>query len=66
MLELSEEKEISCSAEQKHPRGSQTCLTLTLHVFSDTSTNFTIVIFKNAIHGDYFTRRLHSVQPPLL
>ena len=45
MLELSEEEEISCSTEQKHLRGSQMCLTLTLHVSSDTSTIFTIVIF---------------------
>ena len=29
MLELSEEEEVSCSGEQKHPRGSQMCLTLT-------------------------------------
>ena len=45
MLELSEEEEISCSAERKHPRGSQTCLTLTSRVSSDTSTIFMIVIF---------------------
>ena len=45
MLELSEEEGISCSTEQKHPRGSQTYLTLTLCVSSDTSTISTIVIF---------------------
>ena len=43
MLELSEEEKISCSAEQKRPRGSQTCLTLTSRVSSDTSTIFTII-----------------------
>ena len=43
MLELSEEEKISCVAERKRPRGSQTCLTLTSRVSSDTSTIFTIV-----------------------
>ena len=45
MFELSEEEEISCIAEQKRPRGSQTCLTLTSRVSSDTFTIFMIVIF---------------------
>ena len=65
MLELSEEEEISGSVERKHPRGSQTCLTLTLRASSDTSTIFTIVIFKNAINRNYFSGRLYCVQPPL-
>ena len=54
MLELSEEEEISCSAEQKHPRGSQTCLTLIPHVSSDTSTIFTIV----AMSSDFYKHTL--------
>ena len=62
MFELSEEEEISCIAEQKRPRGSQTCLTLTSHISSDTFTIFTIV---NAINGNYFTGRLYHIQPPL-
>ena len=45
MLELSEEEEISGSAERKRPRGSQMCLTLTLRISSNTFTIFTIVIF---------------------
>ena len=45
MLELSEEEGISCSAEGKRPGGSQTCLTLTLHISFDTSAIFAIVIF---------------------
>ena len=65
MLELSGEEEISCSTERKHPRGSQTCLTLTSRVSSNTLTIFTIIIFKNAINGNYFTGCLYYVQPPL-
>ena len=64
MLELFEEEKISCNAERKRPRGSQTCLTLTSRVSPDTSTIFTIVanikIFKN------FTGRLYRDLPPLL
>ena len=50
MMELSEEEEISCSAERKRPRGSQACLTLTPHISSDTSTIFTIV----AMSSDFY------------
>ena len=63
MLELSEEEEINGSTERKHPRGFQMCLTLTSYVSSDTSTIYTIV---NTINGNYFTRRLYRVQPPLI
>ena len=54
MLELFEEEEISGSAERKRPRGSQTCLTLTPRVSSDTSTIFTIV----AMSSDFYKRTL--------
>ena len=47
MFQLSKEEETSGSTERKRPsppRGSQTCLILTSHVSSDTSTIFMIVI----------------------
>ena len=56
MLELFEEEEVSGSIERKRPRGFQTCLTLTPHKSSDTSTIFTIVIF-SVVPINWFTIR---------
>ena len=66
MLELSEEEEISGSTQRKHSRGSETCLNLTSHVYFDTSTILQQYYFKNAINGNYFTRCLYGIHPPLV